>query len=67
MAKKTSPDNILTSPGENVKQMELSYMAGANLKWYSYLLNKLTLLLLFVFLSFLGPHPQHMEVPSLGV
>ena len=24
-------------------------------------------LFFFVFLSFLGPHPQHMEVPRLGV
>ena len=22
---------------------------------------------LFIFLSFLGPHPRHMEVPRLGV
>ena len=25
------------------------------------------LFLFFVFLSFLGPHPRHMEVPRLGV
>ena len=23
--------------------------------------------LFFIFLSFLGPHPQHMEIPRLGV
>ena len=34
---------------------------------YSSILCSEVLFVCFVFLSFLGPHPQHMEVPRLGV
>ena len=39
-----------------------------NLRWYIYsIIDLFYLLLFFVILSFLGLHPQHVEIPRLGV